>query len=129
MINSIAKEALADYPTGGNYMSIMLMSILCLVHWRVGLTGVRVGEASNPGPETPGDGWRIGSADMASLAADVGLSIVTSNVTSMWTQSANIASMDAHVVMLQETRLNAWAQTEMQRDLKEAGWILHCGKP
>ena len=83
---------------------------MVLVLWVLGYTGIRVGEASNPGPEHC-------------------LTVSSINVTSLPAQVDVVKHLRGDVVALQETRLNETSQGEMQREMDSAGWQLICGKP
>eukprot|EP00973_Karenia_brevis_P002815 382855-Karenia_brevis.AAC.1 len=75
-----------------------------LVLWLEGYLGVRVGEASNPGPGT----WQLASI----------------NVTSFSAHFDELVSMPWTVMALQETRLNDWAQAEFRESCSAKGWQL-----
>ena len=82
-----------------------------LVLWTPGYACVRVGEASNPGPE--------GNI----------LKLTSANVTSLYPHMDTVSAMSSHAVLLQETRLNEWAQEQLRCAFHEQGWQLLCGLP
>eukprot|EP00973_Karenia_brevis_P007683 1044022-Karenia_brevis.AAC.1 len=55
--------------------------------------------------------------------------MVTSNVTSMWTQFDEVVNLPGQILMLQETRLTEDAQRLMDADLRGKGWCAVWGKP
>eukprot|EP00973_Karenia_brevis_P013340 1811667-Karenia_brevis.AAC.1 len=80
-----------------------------MVSWLCGYSGVRVGEASNPGPQC----WQL----------------VSANVTSLITQGDAIAEMSADIIALQETRLSEFGQCEASRHFGQRDWQCFWGKP
>ena len=80
-----------------------------IIDWLIGYKGVRVGEASNPGPESP---FRIGFG----------------NVSSVILHQNYLNTMPCDVFGLCETRLNDTGIRLIQDSLQELNWTFVPGK-
>ena len=78
------------------------------------------GEAKNPGP--------VLSKQEGSQGSPSWLHLGTANATALTTQLEAIASLPAHVLGVQETRLTDALQLKMKQELKDLGWNVAFGK-
>ena len=66
------------------------MAFVALVVWQIGWTGIRVGEATNPGPVSP----------LQARQGQTNLSVMYTNVTSLRRQYEAIRQMDQNIIAL-----------------------------
>ena len=84
---------------------MIFVAIIHLVTWQVGYNSVRVGEAAVPGP--------TGATAAGASPAGNNLKLLSINITSLWTQFAEVVGLPGDIVLLQETRLSTDAQRVM----------------